>query len=130
MVAVGSRVRVAASACLVASGLFIAGLGGALALADPESDGGQSDDRQSRESTGGDPQGGGGVGQDLGAAGLEEVVLRVLIEVRDLDPLGIEPRIDVNRIGKRAHGFVRRERLRPYPENRRAAIGSVLRELL
>ncbi|OBA90497.1 hypothetical protein A5662_22935 [Mycobacteriaceae bacterium 1482268.1] len=30
-----SRVRVAASACLVASGLFIAGAGGAIALADP-----------------------------------------------------------------------------------------------
>src|SRR6476661_8810280 len=32
---VASRVRVAASACLVASGLFMAGAGGAIALADP-----------------------------------------------------------------------------------------------
>ena len=32
---VASRVRVAASACLVASGLFIGGAGGAMALADP-----------------------------------------------------------------------------------------------
>jgi hypothetical protein len=32
---VGSRVRVAASTCLVASGLFMCGLGGALAIAEP-----------------------------------------------------------------------------------------------
>ena len=32
---VGSRVLGAASACVVASGLFLCGLGGALALADP-----------------------------------------------------------------------------------------------
>src|SRR3954468_11518271 len=32
---VASRVRVAASACFVASGLFMAGAGGAIALADP-----------------------------------------------------------------------------------------------
>ncbi len=41
---VASRVRVAASACLVASGLFMAGAGGAIALADP----GHGDDRQDR----------------------------------------------------------------------------------
>ncbi len=38
-----SRVRVAASACLVASGLIIAGVGGAMALADPGYGYGQSD---------------------------------------------------------------------------------------
>lgn len=39
-----SRVRVAVSACLVASGLIIAGAGGAMALADPGHDYGRSDD--------------------------------------------------------------------------------------
>jgi hypothetical protein len=36
---VGSRVHVAASTCLVLSGLFLCGLGGALAIADPSSPG-------------------------------------------------------------------------------------------
>jgi hypothetical protein len=63
VVTVGSRVRVAASACLVASGLLIAGLGSALALADPENGGEQSDDGRFQESTGGDSQDGGGVGK-------------------------------------------------------------------
>lgn len=56
------RVRVAASACLVASGLFIAGAGGAIALADPghgngRSDGhsdGRSDDRKGSDDRSGD----------------------------------------------------------------------------
>ena len=49
---VASRVRVAASACLVASGLFIAGAGGAIALADPGPGYGKSDDRQGDDSLG------------------------------------------------------------------------------
>jgi len=45
---VALRVRAAASACLVASGLLISGLGGAIALADPGHGRGQgrSDDRK------------------------------------------------------------------------------------
>lgn len=47
-----SRVRVAASACLVASGLFIAGTGGAMALADPGDGYGRTDDRNADDSIG------------------------------------------------------------------------------
>ena len=47
-----SRVRVAASACLVASGLFMAGAGGAIALADPGPGYGRSDDRKRDDSIG------------------------------------------------------------------------------
>ena len=50
---VASRVRVAASACLVASGLFMAGAGGAIALADPGNGYGSSDDRTGDDSMGG-----------------------------------------------------------------------------
>jgi hypothetical protein len=49
---VALRVRVAASACLVASGLFMAGAGGAIALADPGHGYGREDDRQSNDSIG------------------------------------------------------------------------------
>ena len=44
--------RTAASVCLVASGLFMAGAGGAIALAEPEPGYGKSDDRQSSDSLG------------------------------------------------------------------------------
>jgi hypothetical protein len=44
---VAPRVRAAASACLVASGLLISGAGGAIALADPGQGSGRSDDRKS-----------------------------------------------------------------------------------
>ena len=47
-----SRMRVAASACLVASGLFVAGAGGAIALADPGPGYGKSDDRRANDSLG------------------------------------------------------------------------------
>ncbi len=50
---VASRVRVAASACLVASGLLIGGAGGAMALADPEHGNGRSDDTTHDDSVGG-----------------------------------------------------------------------------
>ncbi len=49
---VASRVRVAASACLVASGLLIGGAGGAMALADPGHGHGNSDDRHANDSMG------------------------------------------------------------------------------
>ena len=49
---VASRVRVAASACLVASGLFIGGAGGAIALADPGNGYGSPDDRSGDGSIG------------------------------------------------------------------------------
>lgn len=49
---VASRVRVAASACLIASGLFMAAAGGAIALADPGQGYGRQDDRQSNDSIG------------------------------------------------------------------------------
>ena len=48
-----SRVRVAASACLVASGLFMACAGGAIAIADPGNGYGSSDDRRANDSLGG-----------------------------------------------------------------------------
>jgi hypothetical protein len=47
---VASRVRVAASTCLVVSGLFIGGAGGAMALADPGNGYGKSDDHQGDDS--------------------------------------------------------------------------------
>jgi hypothetical protein len=43
-IAVGSRMRIAAAACLVASGLFAGGVGGALAFADPARDKSSQDD--------------------------------------------------------------------------------------
>ena len=46
------RVRAAASACLVASGLLMSGLGGAIALADPGQ--GRSDDRKGSDDRTGD----------------------------------------------------------------------------
>jgi hypothetical protein len=51
---VALRVRAAASACLVASGLLITGAGGAIALADPGQGTGQSDDREGPEDGSGD----------------------------------------------------------------------------
>ena len=47
-----SRVRVGASACLVASGLFMAGAGGAIAIAEPEPGHVKSDDRRANDSLG------------------------------------------------------------------------------
>ncbi len=47
-----SRVRVAASACLVAAGLLIGGAGGAIALADPGDGYGRPDDRSGDDSIG------------------------------------------------------------------------------
>ena len=47
-----SRVRVAASTCLVLSGLFIGGAGGAIALADPGYGYGTSEDRSGDDSIG------------------------------------------------------------------------------
>ena len=47
-----SRLRVAASACLVASGLFMCGAGGAIALADPGPGYGRSDDLTDDDSIG------------------------------------------------------------------------------
>ncbi len=49
---VASRLRVAASACLVASGLFMCGAGGAIALADPGPGYGRSDDLTDDDSIG------------------------------------------------------------------------------
>ena len=49
---VTSRVRVAASACLVASGLFIGAAGGAIALADPGDGYGKQDDSKGGDSIG------------------------------------------------------------------------------
>jgi hypothetical protein len=49
---VTSRVRVAASACLVASGLLIGGTGGAIALADPAHHHEKSDDRKAGDQKG------------------------------------------------------------------------------
>ncbi|HXO50031.1 MAG TPA: hypothetical protein VN888_03170, partial [Mycobacterium sp.] len=64
---VGSRVHGAASACLVASGLFLCGLGGALAIAEPSSSsdlpgGGHSSEVPKDDTTGTDTgkTGGGG----------------------------------------------------------------------
>ena len=48
------RVRAAASACLVASGLLISGVGGAIALADPGQGHGRSDDRTGPDDRRGD----------------------------------------------------------------------------
>jgi hypothetical protein len=50
---VALRVRVAASACLVASGLFAGGAGSAIALADPAPGSSPSDERKGDESLGG-----------------------------------------------------------------------------
>lgn len=49
---VASRLRVAASACLLASGLFMCGAGGAIALADPGPGYGRSDDLTDDDSIG------------------------------------------------------------------------------
>jgi hypothetical protein len=51
---VALRVRAAASACLVASGLLISGVGGAIALADPGQGHGRSDDRTGPDDRRGD----------------------------------------------------------------------------
>jgi hypothetical protein len=74
-----SRVRVAASACLVASGLFMAGAGGAIALADPGHGYGRSDDGRGGDGTGDDSIGdivrrafGLGDGNDAKASELEQ----------------------------------------------------------
>lgn len=49
---VNSRVRAAAAACLVASGLFVGGAGSAIALADSGPGPGNSDDRRTNDSLG------------------------------------------------------------------------------
>jgi hypothetical protein len=51
---VTSRVRAAAAACLVASGLFVGGAGSAIALADPGHGRGDSDNRPGNDSLGDD----------------------------------------------------------------------------